>query len=227
MSRGCLGVPQPRQCQPVARRGLWGFRDIHLTPSPLPQSVQDFHEDLFPDCAGTLPATGAQAWWAGDSRQVSVTWGVSSPVALPGAATAPCPPLCPPAGGEGEPAPCAETHGDLHLPHHRLHSAAGSRHRPHRHRRRPEREHGVAGECAGGAEASGGPRRPHLTGKGEGWDAGTPCPPILSPIGGQRLLLAILAGLAGQCRHLPLGQHRPLQRLRQQPQPEVAPEHFG
>ncbi|KFQ93248.1 Coronin-7, partial [Nipponia nippon] len=34
------------------------------------KSIQDFHEDLFPDCAGTLPATGAQAWWAGDSQQV-------------------------------------------------------------------------------------------------------------------------------------------------------------
>ncbi|NXL50939.1 CORO7 protein, partial [Podilymbus podiceps] len=34
------------------------------------KSVQDFHEDLFPDCAGMLPATGAQDWWAGDSQQV-------------------------------------------------------------------------------------------------------------------------------------------------------------
>lgn len=34
------------------------------------KSVQEFHEDLFPDCAGVLPATGAQAWWAGDSQQV-------------------------------------------------------------------------------------------------------------------------------------------------------------
>ncbi|NXY78586.1 CORO7 protein, partial [Glareola pratincola] len=50
-------------------QGLWGFGDTHLIPSSLPQSVQDFHEDLFPDCAGTLPATGAQAWWAGDSQQ--------------------------------------------------------------------------------------------------------------------------------------------------------------
>ncbi|NXU92717.1 CORO7 protein, partial [Xiphorhynchus elegans] len=39
------------------------------------KSVQDFHEDLFPDCPGTLPATNAQAWWAGDSQQVSVTQG--------------------------------------------------------------------------------------------------------------------------------------------------------
>ncbi|NXP81690.1 CORO7 protein, partial [Ramphastos sulfuratus] len=34
------------------------------------KSMQDFHEDLFPDCVGTLPATSAQAWWAGDSQQV-------------------------------------------------------------------------------------------------------------------------------------------------------------
>ncbi|NWH69849.1 CORO7 protein, partial [Piaya cayana] len=34
------------------------------------KSVQDFHEDLFPDCAGMLPATSAQAWWAGDNQQV-------------------------------------------------------------------------------------------------------------------------------------------------------------
>ncbi|XP_065540228.1 coronin-7 isoform X3 [Lathamus discolor] len=34
------------------------------------KSVQDFHEDLFPDCTGTLPANSAQAWWAGDSQQV-------------------------------------------------------------------------------------------------------------------------------------------------------------
>lgn len=59
----------------AAGRGLRGFGDTHLTPSPLPQSIQDFHEDLFPDCAGMLPATGAQAWWAGDSQQVSVTQG--------------------------------------------------------------------------------------------------------------------------------------------------------
>ncbi|KAM9179564.1 coronin-7-like isoform 1-T1 [Mergus octosetaceus] len=34
------------------------------------KSVQEFHEDLFPDCAGVLPATDAQAWWAGNSQQV-------------------------------------------------------------------------------------------------------------------------------------------------------------
>ncbi|KAK2543839.1 coronin-7 [Columba livia] len=34
------------------------------------KSIQDFHEDLFPNCTGTLPATSAQAWWAGDNQQV-------------------------------------------------------------------------------------------------------------------------------------------------------------
>ncbi|NWQ71022.1 CORO7 protein, partial [Neopipo cinnamomea] len=55
------------------------------------KSVQDFHEDLFPDCTGTLPATNAQAWWAGNNQQVSVTRGC---VLAGGIATAPCPPLC-------------------------------------------------------------------------------------------------------------------------------------
>ncbi|NWI17034.1 CORO7 protein, partial [Crypturellus soui] len=35
------------------------------------KSLQEFHEDLFPDCAGTVPAASAQAWWAGDSEQVA------------------------------------------------------------------------------------------------------------------------------------------------------------
>ncbi|NWJ06865.1 CORO7 protein, partial [Crypturellus undulatus] len=35
------------------------------------KSLQEFHEDLFPDCAGTVPAASAQAWWAGDSKQVA------------------------------------------------------------------------------------------------------------------------------------------------------------
>lgn len=60
-----------------------------------------------------------------------------------------------------------------------------------------------------------------------GWNTGSPCPPSLSPAGGQWLLLAVLAGLTKQRGHLALGQHRPLQRLRQQPQPEVTAEHFG
>lgn len=78
-----------------------------------------------------------------------------------------------------------------------------------------------------GAERLGEPHHPWPSGRWEGWSASTSCPPTLSPIGGQWLLLTILAGLTGQCHHLPLSQHRPLQRLCQQPQPEVTAEHFG
>ncbi|XP_068764891.1 coronin-7 isoform X3 [Struthio camelus] len=35
------------------------------------KSLQEFHEDLFPDRAGTAPAAAAQAWWAGDNQQVA------------------------------------------------------------------------------------------------------------------------------------------------------------
>ncbi|NWW16626.1 CORO7 protein, partial [Falcunculus frontatus] len=55
------------------------------------KSVQEFHKDLFPDCTGTLPATDAQGWWAGDSQQVSV---IRGGVLAGGTATAPCPLLC-------------------------------------------------------------------------------------------------------------------------------------
>ncbi|NXA63771.1 CORO7 protein, partial [Mohoua ochrocephala] len=55
------------------------------------KSVQEFHEDLFPDCTGMLPATDAQGWWAGDSQQVSV---IRGGVLAGGIASAPCPPLC-------------------------------------------------------------------------------------------------------------------------------------
>lgn len=74
-SAACPGVPHARRCQLAAGQELWGSGDTHLTSSPLPQSIQEFHEDLFPDCTGTLPATSAQAWWAGDNQQVSVTRG--------------------------------------------------------------------------------------------------------------------------------------------------------
>uniref|UniRef100_A0A670JFL9 Coronin n=1 Tax=Podarcis muralis TaxID=64176 RepID=A0A670JFL9_PODMU len=34
------------------------------------KSTQEFHKDLFPDCAGNVPAASAQAWWSGDNSQV-------------------------------------------------------------------------------------------------------------------------------------------------------------
>lgn len=56
-----------------------------VLPFPLLQSNQEFHEDLFPDCAGMLPATDAQSWWAGDSQQVSGSQEESLWVVAPGA----------------------------------------------------------------------------------------------------------------------------------------------
>ncbi|XP_075755208.1 coronin-7 isoform X2 [Pelodiscus sinensis] len=35
------------------------------------KSLQEFHEDLFPDSPGPVPAASAQAWWAGDNTQVA------------------------------------------------------------------------------------------------------------------------------------------------------------
>uniref|UniRef100_A0A8D0HHX5 Coronin n=1 Tax=Sphenodon punctatus TaxID=8508 RepID=A0A8D0HHX5_SPHPU len=34
------------------------------------KSVQEFHEDLFPSCTGSVPAVSAEGWWAGDNKQV-------------------------------------------------------------------------------------------------------------------------------------------------------------
>nr|XP_060642705.1 coronin-7-like isoform X3 [Anolis sagrei ordinatus] len=34
------------------------------------KSTQEFHQDLFPDGAGSIPGASAQAWWAGDDGQV-------------------------------------------------------------------------------------------------------------------------------------------------------------
>lgn len=60
----------------------------------------------------------------------------------------------------------------------------------------------------------------------QGWGS-TSCPP-LSPVGRQWLLFTLwLADLTEQRWRLALHQHRPLQWLRQQPQPEVTAEYFG
>lgn len=36
----------------------------------VPRKAVEFHEDLFPDTAGSVPASDAHTWWAGDNRQV-------------------------------------------------------------------------------------------------------------------------------------------------------------
>ncbi|GAB1299957.1 Coronin-7 [Apodemus speciosus] len=36
----------------------------------VPRKAVEFHEDLFPDTAGSVPASDAHTWWAGDNQQV-------------------------------------------------------------------------------------------------------------------------------------------------------------
>lgn len=36
----------------------------------VPRKAVEFHEDLFPDTAGSVPASDAHMWWAGDNQQV-------------------------------------------------------------------------------------------------------------------------------------------------------------
>lgn len=36
----------------------------------VPRKTVEFHEDLFPDTAGSVPASDARTWWAGDNQQV-------------------------------------------------------------------------------------------------------------------------------------------------------------
>uniref|UniRef100_A0A674IQV1 Coronin n=1 Tax=Terrapene triunguis TaxID=2587831 RepID=A0A674IQV1_9SAUR len=66
------------------------------------KSLQEFHEDLFPDSTGPVPAVSAQGWWAGDNKQVEKM--SLNPARRPRETFTSC--LCPPAQHE-EPAPPA------------------------------------------------------------------------------------------------------------------------
>uniref|UniRef100_A0A8D0BG53 Coronin n=1 Tax=Salvator merianae TaxID=96440 RepID=A0A8D0BG53_SALMN len=44
--------------------------DCAIVPVTYSVPRKEFHQDLFPDCLGNVPATSAAAWWAGDSSQV-------------------------------------------------------------------------------------------------------------------------------------------------------------
>ncbi|XP_006874969.1 PREDICTED: coronin-7 [Chrysochloris asiatica] len=46
--------------------------DIAIVPISyhVPRKAVEFHEDLFPDTAGCVPASEPQAWWAGSNQQV-------------------------------------------------------------------------------------------------------------------------------------------------------------
>lgn len=218
----CLGVS--RGAPAVAGQRLWDFGNTHLAPSPLPQSVQEFHEDLFPDCMGTLPATNAQGWWAGDSQQVSV---IRGGVLAGGTATAPCPPLCSMQVGRVSLHPARRPTETFTSPIIAGTSPTSTGH--------TDTDTGHTDADTGHTDAdqsvSMGRWKSALNAEG----VGSLLPSshtarlsvALSPIGSQWLLLTILTGLTRQHGHLALSQHRPLQWLCQQPQPEVPAEHFG
>lgn len=225
MSGGVQGCPSCGRGQ-----RLWDFGNTHLAPSPLPQSVQEFHEDLFPDCTGMLPATDAQGWWAGDSQQVGV---IRGGVLAGGIATVPCPPLCSMQVGRVSLHPArrpTETFTSPIIagtgPTSTGHTDTGTSHTDADTGHTDADQSVSTGHWKSALNAVGwGPCCPHPT--GQSWGASTPCPLALPPIGSQWLLLTILTGLTRQRGHLALSQHRPLQRLCQQPQPEVPAEHFG
>uniref|UniRef100_A0A8C3JVV9 Coronin n=1 Tax=Calidris pygmaea TaxID=425635 RepID=A0A8C3JVV9_9CHAR len=72
--------------------------DTALVPISYLVPRKEFHEDLFPDCAGTLPGTSAQAWWAGDNQQVSVTQRGVLTSSIARGCRCPLPTALPPAG---------------------------------------------------------------------------------------------------------------------------------
>lgn len=51
---------------------------------PVPHQAVEFHEDLFPDTAGSVPASDAHTWWAGDNQKVGPSRGREPPLLSPG-----------------------------------------------------------------------------------------------------------------------------------------------
>uniref|UniRef100_A0A8D1EEZ9 Coronin n=1 Tax=Sus scrofa TaxID=9823 RepID=A0A8D1EEZ9_PIG len=71
--RGAALVPR----RALAVLGCEVLRVLQLSDSAIvpisyhvPRKAAEFHEDLFPDAAGSTPASDAQAWWAGSNQQV-------------------------------------------------------------------------------------------------------------------------------------------------------------
>ncbi|XP_047636606.1 coronin-7 isoform X6 [Phacochoerus africanus] len=71
--RGAALVPR----RALAVLGCEVLRVLQLSDSAIvpisyhvPRKAAEFHEDLFPDAAGSMPASDAQAWWAGSNQQV-------------------------------------------------------------------------------------------------------------------------------------------------------------
>ncbi|XP_062999412.1 coronin-7 [Elgaria multicarinata webbii] len=73
-SQGAALVPKlaldVMACEVMRVLQLTGAAIVPVSYSVPRKSTQEFHKDLFPDCAGTVPAASAQAWWAGDNSQV-------------------------------------------------------------------------------------------------------------------------------------------------------------
>uniref|UniRef100_A0A8C0IVV5 Coronin n=1 Tax=Chelonoidis abingdonii TaxID=106734 RepID=A0A8C0IVV5_CHEAB len=53
------------------------------------KSLQEFHEDLFPDSTGPVPAVSAQGWWAGDNKQAGALAGLFNPLTPCGVCSSP------------------------------------------------------------------------------------------------------------------------------------------
>uniref|UniRef100_A0A8D0BNA2 Coronin n=1 Tax=Salvator merianae TaxID=96440 RepID=A0A8D0BNA2_SALMN len=73
-SQGVAQVPKltldVMACEVLRVLQLTDCAIVPVTYSVPRKSMQEFHQDLFPDCLGNVPATSAAAWWAGDSSQV-------------------------------------------------------------------------------------------------------------------------------------------------------------
>lgn len=61
----------PRKVRGSWVRGWEGLRNLGLTSHVLVcHQTVEFHQDLFPDTAGCVPASDPHAWWAGSNQQV-------------------------------------------------------------------------------------------------------------------------------------------------------------
>ena len=62
----------PRKVRGPAGGALraWGGGPRAHQPAPVCRQTVEFHEDLFPDTAGCVPASDSHAWWAGSNQQV-------------------------------------------------------------------------------------------------------------------------------------------------------------
>lgn len=77
----------PRKVRGALARD-WGGKggvDLGLVSSrSVPHQAVEFHEDLFPDTAGSVPASDAHMWWAGDNQQVRPALPHAAPLSSPG-----------------------------------------------------------------------------------------------------------------------------------------------